>query len=145
MVSADSEQWPTQLSAVSPAPSIFFSALGTTRGSAGSFENQRKIDYDLNLNLAKAAKTSGSKVYVLVSSGGADASSRFPYLKMKGELEESIKALEFQHMVILRPGLIVGNRQETRLGEAVARKFASLVGSLGNAFKDSWAQVRFQS
>jgi uncharacterized protein YbjT (DUF2867 family) len=143
LVSTDSEQWNTQLSAVSPTPSIFFSALGTTRGAAGSLENQRKIDYDLNLSLAKAAKDSGVKVYVLISSGSANATSRLPYLKMKGELEESVKALGFDHTVILRPGLIVGDRAETRVAEAVFRGVAKVAGALGNTFKDSWAQVGF--
>jgi uncharacterized protein YbjT (DUF2867 family) len=144
LVSTDSDQWPAQLSAVSPPPAIFFSALGTTRGAAGSLEKQRKIDYDLNLSLAKAAKASGVKVYVLISSNGALASSRLPYLQMKGELEDSVKALDFEHTVLLRPGLIVGDRQETRLGEAVARNIAKLAGALGNALKDPWAQVYFQ-
>lgn len=143
LVSTDSAQWDTQLSAVSPAPAIFFSALGTTRGAAGSLENQRKIDYDLNLSLAKAAKDAGVKVYVLVSSGSASAASRLPYLKMKGELEESVKALDFDHTVILRPGLIVGDRSETRVTEGVLRGIAKMAGALGKSFKDPWAQVGF--
>ena len=145
LVSTNSEEWAGQLSAVSPPPGIFFSALGTTRGAAGSLENQRKIDYDLNLSLAKAAKASGVKVYVLISSNGATASSRMPYLKMKGELEDSVKALDFEHVVVVRPGLIVGDRKETRLAEAVARNLARLVGALGNSLKDPWAQVCFQN
>jgi uncharacterized protein YbjT (DUF2867 family) len=63
------------------------------------------------------------------------------YPKMKGELEESVKKLDFERTVILRPGLILGNREESRPVEAVARKLAGLVGMLGNLFKDPWAQV----
>ena len=33
--------------------------LGTTKAAAGSVEEQRKIDLDLNLELAKAAKAEG--------------------------------------------------------------------------------------
>lgn len=33
--------------------------LGTTKAAAGSIEEQRKIDLDLNLELAKAAKAEG--------------------------------------------------------------------------------------
>lgn len=133
------------MSAIAPVPGIFFSGLGTTRGAAGSVEKQRKIDYDLNLSLAKAAKASGVKVYVLVSSGSANANSMFAYVKMKGELEDSVKALNFEHTVILRPGLLVGNREETRMAEAVFRHVARFVGSFGNALKDPWAQVLFIS
>lgn len=56
---------------------VFYSALGTTRAAAGGFENQRKIDYDLNLELAKAARAAGTKVYVLISSSGASSTSPF--------------------------------------------------------------------
>lgn len=79
-VSADSGQWPSQLASIKPVPGIFYSALGTTRAAAGSLENQRKIDYDLNLALAKAAKDSGVKVYVLISSSGANSKASFAYM-----------------------------------------------------------------
>jgi len=59
---------------------------------------------------------------------------------MKGELEEAVKALDFEHTVILRPGLLVGNREESRPAEFVVRKIAGFAGSLSNALKDSWAQ-----
>jgi len=140
LVSTETAQWPQQLSSVSPPPSIFYSALGTTRGAAGSVENQRKIDYDLNLALAEAAKASGVKVYVLISSGGANAHSYFAYPKMKGELEESVKALNFDHTIIVRPGLIVGTREGSRPAEALFRGIAGFAGKFGNVFKDPWAQ-----
>ncbi len=140
LVSPESSQWPAQLSAVTPPPSIFLSALGTTRGHAGSTENQRKIDLDLNLALAQAAKAAGVKVYVVISSAGANASSSFAYPQMKGELEESVKALGFDHCIILRPGLLTGVREDSRPAEAVIRKLASVAGMLGNGFKDFWAQ-----
>src|ERR1700753_2284972 len=89
LVSTETSQWSTQLSSITPPPSIFFSALGTTRGAAGSFEAQRKVDYDLNLALAQAAKATGVKVYVLISTANAATTSHFAYTKMKGELEEA--------------------------------------------------------
>lgn len=103
-------------------------------------ENQRKIDYDLNLELAQAAKASGVKVYVLISSGGANAHSNFAYPKMKGELEDSVKALGFDHAIILRPGLIVGTREGSRPAEFALRKVANFAGIFGHGFKDFWAQ-----
>ena len=62
------------------------------------------------------------------------------YPKMKGELEDSVRSLGFEHTVILRPGLIVGSREESRPAEAVVRKIAGAVGWFGNALKDPWAQ-----
>jgi len=140
LVSTETSQWSTQLSSITPLPSILFSALGTTKGAAGSIAAQRAIDYDLNLSLAQAAKASGVKVYVLISSTSANAHSIIPYSKMKSELEDSVKELGFEHTVILRPGLLLGERTESRFAEAVFRKVAGAIGSVSNVLKDSWAQ-----
>src|SRR5438045_2641104 len=94
------KDWPSSYPSATP---LFLSALGTTRAAAGSVQAQRAIDIDLNLALAKAAKDAGATTYVLVSSGGASAKSMLPYLRMKGELEEMVRDVGFQHLVILRP------------------------------------------
>lgn len=57
---------------------------------------------------------------------------------MKGELEDAIIKLDFDHAVFVRPGLIVGKRDEMRVLEFVLGKVASLTNVLG--FKDIWAQ-----
>jgi uncharacterized protein YbjT (DUF2867 family) len=62
------------------------------------------------------------------------------YTKMKGELEEAIKALDFERTVILRPGLIVGGREDSRPLEFAIQCVAGVAGKFGNGFKDSWAQ-----
>lgn len=138
LTSSDSSTWPLQYPQNAP---LFISALGTTRGQAGSVENQRKIDYDLNLELAKAAKKAGATTYVLISSGGANAKSFLPYPRMKGELEEAVKELDFDHTVFLRPGLIVGDRNDSRPPEYVFRKIANVAGRVSSPWlKDFWAQ-----
>lgn len=102
-------------------PDIFFSGLGTTKGAAGGFDNQYKIDHDMNLELAKTAKNAGIKTYVLISSKGADENSLFPYLKMKGTLDKEIIDLKFEKTVILRPGILLGDRdKEKGLGNSIA-------------------------
>lgn len=118
-----------------------FSGLGTTRAAAGSVEGQRKVDYDLNMELAQAAKDAGVETYVLISTTGASATSRFAYPKMKGELEEGVKAMGFKHTVILRPGFIAGDRTSREAGAAeVALRWVAK--GLGNfpALKNPWAQ-----
>lgn len=138
IVSKESSEWPTQYPS---ATGLFISALGTTRANAGGFENQKKIDYDLNLELAKAARAAGTTVYVLISSSGADTGSMFGYTKMKGDLEEAVKALGFDHTIIARPGLIVGDRNDSRVAEFVLRKIAGVAGGVSsNRLKDFWAQ-----
>ena len=63
-----------------------------------------------------------------------------PYSKMKGELEDAVQQLEFDQVVILRPGLIVGQREETRVGEGLVRWIATQAGNVSNVLKDFWAQ-----
>jgi hypothetical protein len=138
LVSSDTSTW---ASLYPKASSIFFTALGTTRGAAGSVANQRKIDYDLNLDLAKAAKEHGATTCVIVSSGGANPNSMLAYPKMKGELEEAVKQLDFEHTIILRPGLIVGQREDSRPPEFALRKIATWAGMVSESYlKNFWAQ-----
>jgi len=59
---------------------------------------------------------------------------------MKAELEEAIKALAFPHTVILKPGLLLGTRQDSRPAEAAARKIASGLGSISKGLIDFWTQ-----
>jgi uncharacterized protein YbjT (DUF2867 family) len=140
-VEKDTTKWVPHVSALSPPPSIMFSGLATTRAAAGGFEAQYKLEHDLNIELAKAAKQSGTKTYVLISAANASSNAFFAYSKMKGEIEDHIKELNFEHTVIVRPGLIAGDREESRAGEAVFRKIAAGLGKVNTRWlKDGWAQ-----
>ena len=96
---------------------VLFSALGTTLKKAGSKEAQFQIDYTYQLHFARAAARNGVSSYVLVSSAGASNRSRIFYSRMKGELEEEIKKLPFNQIYILQPGILEGQREESRPGE----------------------------
>ena len=139
-VDKDTSTWVPHLASLSPAPSILFSALATTRAAAGSFAEQYKLEHDLNVELAAAARKAGTRVYVLISGSGASPTSMMAYPKMKGEIEEHIKELGFDQTVILRPGLIAGNREESRMVEGVVRKLAAGLGIISTHLKDPWAQ-----
>ena len=80
------------------------------------------------------------RVYVLISSAGVSTTSPFPYSKMKAELEEAVKALEFPYTVIVKPGLLMGDRTESRPAEAVLRGVARGLGRVSTALTDWWAQ-----
>ena len=119
---------------MSPTPNIFLSALG-------SLERQREVDYGLNLPLVKAAKEAGVKVYVLISSASASANSMSPLLKLKAEVEEAVKDLGFPHTIPVRPGLLLGDRNETRLTGAVFQIVAKGKGAISKGrLKDCWPQ-----
>ena len=91
--------------------------------------------------MARRAAKSGVKVYVLISSAGTSKSSIWPYGKMKAELEEAVSELGFSHCVIMRPGLLVGTRTESRPPETILRKLANGLGMVSRGYlKDFWAQ-----
>lgn len=96
------------------------SCLGTTIRKAGSRAAFRGVDHDLILICANRAKTQGTPVMVLNSSLGANPRSRNFYLRTKGEIEEALKALEFERLVLVRPSLIDADRDERRVAEEVS-------------------------
>ncbi|SCU89871.1 LADA_0F00232g1_1 [Lachancea dasiensis] len=124
VIEENSENW-SHL--IPPNTDIVLSGLATTRGEAGK-ENFYKVDHDLNLALARAAKSQGCTTYVLVSSIGADANSMFFYLKTKGEIERDVLALNFDRTIILRPGPLVGERDKSKgLFNAIVAKLGGLL------------------
>jgi uncharacterized protein YbjT (DUF2867 family) len=107
-----------------------FCALGTTLRKAGSEAAQRRIDHDYPLEIGRLAKANGVRQYLLVSSLGAGAPRNNFYLQTKGALEQGLEALGFAHFVAARPSLLLGERQEFRLGEQVGIWFARLFAPL---------------
>jgi len=99
---------------------VLFSCLGTTIRQAGSYEKQRKVDFEYQYEIAKISSQNNVSHYVLVSSSGANEKSRIPYSQMKGELENKISLLSFKRISILQPSLLLGKRDAFRLGETVA-------------------------
>jgi uncharacterized protein YbjT (DUF2867 family) len=104
-----------------------FSCLGTTFKQAGSVAAQRKVDLEYQLNVAKIAAQQGVKHYLLVSSTGANMNSGRAYLKMKGELEDQVKALPFKHISIFQPSLLIGERSDFRLAEKIGSRVMPLL------------------
>lgn len=94
-----------------------FIALGTTIKSAGSEDAFYKVDHDYVVATAKLGKRAGATRIALVSSIGAGGSMGNFYLRVKSETERDVNALGYDCVEILRPGLLVGERQEKRTGE----------------------------
>jgi uncharacterized protein YbjT (DUF2867 family) len=106
---------------------VLFSALGTTLKAAKTKENQYKVDFGYQYEFAKAAAANGVPIFILVSSIGANARSSFFYTRVKGQLEDAVSRLKFKKLVIFRPSILEGERDEKRRGEkfwiAVFRAF----------------------
>lgn len=142
IVDADSSQWVSKLSAISPPPAIVFSALGTTRAQAGGVAEQWKIDHDLNVELAKAARAAGVKTYLFVSSAGTRGflSDRVPYSRMKIGVEDTVRDLGFDHAIILRPGLILGTREVAHTGGPLMNGAVRMLSGISQGLQDRFGQ-----
>lgn len=108
---------------------VLFSAMGTSLKKAGSKDAQWKVDYDYQYNVARMAAYNGVKNYALVSSVGASPDSSFFYLSMKGFLEEAVKQLEFERIVIARPATLI--RPEPKWVESVSQAVLRIVNRVG--------------
>lgn len=129
---ADTSKWSGMISSLSPKPSTVFNAVGTSRAAAGGLQNQWKIDHDLCVENARAAKEAGVKTYVFISAGGTRGfcSRHVAYSKMKIGVEDTIRDLGFEHAIILRPGLIIGRENPK------AAFLESVVEKLGQGLRD---------
>ena len=85
---------------------VLFLTMGTTLKTAGSKEAQYKVDVTYQYETAKAAANNNVSKLILVSSIGANQNSIFFYPKIKGELEEMVKKLNFKPIYILRPPVL---------------------------------------
>ncbi len=87
---------------------IALCALGTTLRQARSRAGFYQVDHDFVLAAARLIQQAGTPVFGLVSSLGANPSSRVFYLRVKGETERDITALAFPSTVFIRPSLLIG-------------------------------------
>jgi uncharacterized protein YbjT (DUF2867 family) len=107
-----------------------FIALGTTTKKTPDKRDYYQIDHDYPVLAARLAKEGGARSVFLVSTVGANPSSRFFYIKTKGETERDIIALNFENTHIFRPSMIMGNRKESRPLEKIAMKVWSVLDLL---------------
>lgn len=115
-----------RLPALEPVDEAYL-ALGTTIGIAGSQEAFRAVDLHANLAVAQAAVAAGAQRIALVSAVGADANSSVFYNRVKGELEDALKALPLQALVIAQPSLLLGDRQALKQPPRFGEGFAAPV------------------
>ena len=115
-------------------PEIFavdqiFCAFGTTRRKTPSEDEYRRIDFGFPLAAAQLGAERGVTHYLLVSAVGADSRSRIFYNRLKGELEDALKAIAFRSLTIAQPSVLIGERAEPRLSEKIAWKLGFITPS----------------
>ena len=91
---------------------VAFSCLGTTLAVAGTREAQWRVDYDYQYAFAQQCKANGVHTFVLVSAAGATAQSKLFYNRMKGQLEDAVKALGFPSLLIFQPSVLIRSNSD---------------------------------
>ena len=132
----------TNYSALFSGVDEIFCCLGTTMKKAGSEEAFYKVDFTYVFETAKLGKAAGVKTFVLNSAMGADAKSAFYYNRVKGEIENKLRELAFEKLVIVRPSLLMGHRKEFRMGEEFGKLMAFVLRPLFNSVLKKYTPVK---
>lgn len=109
---------------------VAFSCLGTTLAVAGSKDAQWRVDYDYQYAFAEHCKNNEVPTFVLVSAAGAKAQSKLFYNRMKGQLEDAVKALGFPSLLIFQPSVLIRSNSD-RGGENLSVKTINFLNKLG--------------
>jgi uncharacterized protein YbjT (DUF2867 family) len=137
-------------------PSVVFALLGTTRkrgrqasaaGRDASAETYEAVDYGLTAMLRRACEAAGhGPRFVYLSALGVREGSANRYMAVRARLERELRegSLPF---TIARPGFIIGDRDEPRLGETIGATISdaalSVLGALGaRTVRDRFHSIR---
>jgi uncharacterized protein YbjT (DUF2867 family) len=114
-----------------------FVAFGTTLKTAGSKERQEFIDVEIPTRIMELAHKKGVRRCALVSAVGVSESSPFFYSRMKARLDRNARQVGFDHLVLVKPSVLDGDRKEERFGEKLSIRLGNFLGKSGlfNAYK----------
>ena len=96
-----------------------FVCIGTTKKSSPDKDDYRKVELDIPKEIAKIAKSNLVNSFIFVSALYANPKSSGDYVRFKGLVEEELKRLNFQKLVLMRPSFLMGDRKEKRVGEKI--------------------------
>lgn len=109
---------------------VVFCCIGTTKAKTPNKVLYRAVDYGIPVEAAKLCKQNGINSFIVISALGANAKSKVFYNRLKGEMERDVLAQQIEHTQLLQPSLIVGDRDEKRMGEDLSKKIMKVIGFL---------------
>jgi uncharacterized protein YbjT (DUF2867 family) len=124
---------------------VIYCCVGTTRKKTPDLNDYRNIDFGINIGMAKLAKENGIPTVHLISAIGASTSSRIFYSKLKGEIEEAMKELQFKHCYIYQPSMLIGSRTESRPFEFIGQKLMLFFEGLRLLSKNEYHSIRAET
>ena len=118
---------PDSYQALLPGHDAAICALGVGEPSKMDKAQFVQIDRDAVLDFARACKQSGVRHFELLCAIGANAQSSSFYLRTKGELEDGLKALNFERLSLFEPSMIITPANRYGVGQAVLLKAMPLI------------------
>jgi uncharacterized protein YbjT (DUF2867 family) len=110
---------------------VVFCTVGTTQKKVkGDKAAYRKVDFDIPVNAARFCKMTGCETFIVVSSAGANNKSINFYARLKGEMEEAVRAVGLKSVHMMRPSMLLGERKEFRLGEKIGKAMMTALSFL---------------
>ncbi len=113
---------------------VLLICLGTTLKKVGSKAAFEAVDLTLCVDMARRAKQAGIPTCVTISAVNAKSTAVSFYARTKGKMEQALRALQFPHLVLVQPSLLIGDRDERRfaesLGQQLAKPFTPLMGKM---------------
>ena len=107
-----------------------FCCLGTTLKKAGSRAAFEKVDYQMVIDLARAAHAKGAKQFLVVSAAGTAEHSPSFYSRVKAKMERDVAAVGYAAVHVVRPSLLLGARDESRPAEKISQMIMPLFNPL---------------
>ncbi|MGH8687134.1 MAG: NAD(P)H-binding protein [Burkholderiales bacterium] len=107
-----------------------YCCLGTTIKVAGSQDAFRRVDYEYPVALAKAAAKGGAKRILVVSALGANSKSTVFYSRVKGEMQDAVRAAGVPIAIFFQPSMLSGRVDDKRFWEDVATAVGNVIGPL---------------
>lgn len=107
-----------------------FCCIGTTSAKTKDRSVYKAIDYGIPVSASNLAKENKIPTLLVMSSMGANARSNVFYSRTKGEMEEAVLDQKIPNTYILRPSLILGDRNERRIGESIGAFVMKLTNAL---------------
>ncbi len=126
--------------------------IGTTRAKAKSDQVSGDIYQQIDRGLTKIAVEAAQQIagieqplrLIYLSSVGADPNASSAYLKARGQAEAAVRTSGLP-WVIARPSLIVGERDESRPGEAVAAGIGDSMLAVAGLFGGKKLRAKYRS
>ncbi|MEQ9425974.1 MAG: NAD-dependent epimerase/dehydratase family protein [Cyclobacteriaceae bacterium] len=118
----------------------YYVTLGTTMRQVKTKENFYKVDFGYPYALAKIAKEDEVfEKYLLVTAFKASSESMIYYNRVKGQLEDALKAIKLQSLHIFQPSLLIGFRPDFRIFEEASKIIMPILVAL------SFGQIKFKA